>query len=368
MSVPTKQENLSDLFSPITLGELQLPCRIVMAPMTRNRAAEANVPQAMNVEYYRQRVTAGLIITEGSQISPQGVGYPATPGIHSEQQVAGWQAVTQAVHEQGGHIFLQIWHVGRISHPSMQADGGLPVAPSAIRPEGEAVTYEGMKPFETPRALDVEEIPAIVEQYVQAARNAIQAGFDGVEIHGANGYLIDQFLRDGTNQREDKYGGSIDNRLRFLKEVCETVCQAIGSNKTGVRLSPENSFNDIRDSNPQQTFTRAASLLSKYNLAYLHIVEGDMMTGERTVDYKKICDAFSGVYIANCKYDLDRAQGAISSGIADMVSFGTLYIANPDLVRRFADGLDLSTADPDTFYGGDEHGYTDYPAFDHQVS
>ncbi len=354
----------TDLFSPLTVGRLVLPNRIVMAPLTRNRAAEGNVPQAMNVEYYRQRATAGLIITEATQISPQGVGYPATPGIHSEAQVEGWQAVTGAVHEQGGRIYLQLWHVGRISHPSLQPDNALPLAPSAIRPAGEAVTYEGLQAFVTPRALGRDEIPVIVEQYAQATRNALRAGFDGVEIHAANGYLIDQFLRDGSNQRTDAYGGTLEKRARFLKEVTAAVCAEAGADRVGVRLSPENSFNDMRDGDPQATFDHVAGLLAGFGLAYLHVVEGDMMTGESTLDYGRIRAAFGGNYLANCNYDLARAQQAIQSGAVDMVSFGTLYIANPDLVERFRQGATLNAPDPETFYGGDEHGYTDYPALD----
>jgi N-ethylmaleimide reductase len=350
-----------DLFSPLTAGRLDLPNRIIMAPLTRNRAAEGNVPQAMNVEYYRQRATAGLIITEATQISPQGVGYPATPGIHSEAQVAGWQNITQSVHEHGGRIFLQLWHVGRISHPSLQPDAALPVAPSAIRPDGEAFTYTGMQSFVTPRALDRDEIPVIVEQYAQATRNAMQAGFDGVEIHAANGYLIDQFLRDGPNHRTDAYGGTLEKRARFLQEVTAAVCGVIGADRVGVRLSPENSFNDMQDSNSQATFNHAAGLLGGFGLAYLHVLESDMISGERSLDYAQIRAAFGGNYMANCKYDLARAQQAIQSGAADMVAFGTLYIANPDLVERFRKGAALNTPDPDTFYGGDEHGYTDYP-------
>jgi N-ethylmaleimide reductase len=350
-----------DLFSPITAGRLALPNRVVMAPLTRNRAAGGNVPQAMNVEYYRQRATAGLIVTEATQISAQGVGYPATPGIHSEAQVAGWQNVTRGVHEAGGRIFLQLWHVGRISHPSLQPGGALPVAPSAIRPAGEAVTYEGMQAFVTPRELDREEIEAIVEDYAQAARNALRAGFDGVEIHAANGYLIDQFLRDGSNHRTDAYGGSLENRARFLREVTAAVCAVTGADRVGVRLSPENSFNDMQDSRPRETFEHAAGLLGGFGLAYLHVVESDMITGQRTLDYDRIRTAFGGNYMANCKYDLARAQQAIQSGAVDMVSFGTLYIANPDLVERFSKGAALNEPDPDTFYGGDEHGYTDYP-------
>jgi N-ethylmaleimide reductase len=335
-----------------------------MAPLTRNRAAAGNVPQAMNVEYYRQRATAGLIITEATPVSPRGIGYPATPGIYTATQVAGWQAVTAAVHAAAGHIFLQLWHVGRISHPSMQPDGDLPLAPSAIKPAGEAVTYDGMQAFVTPRALEANEIPGIVTQYAQATRNALQAGFDGVEVHAANGYLIDQFLRDGTNQRKDEYGGSVVGRARFLQQVVTAVCEVAGPDRVGVRISPENSFNDMRDSDPQATFNQVAALLGDFDLAYLHVVEGDMVSGRQQLDYDLLRDAFGGVYMANRGYDLARAQQAIRTGAADMVSFGSLYIANPDLVERFRRGAALNTPDPDTFYGGGEHGYTDYPFLD----
>jgi N-ethylmaleimide reductase len=350
-----------DLFAPVTVGGLTLPNRIVMAPLTRNRAAAGGIPQAMNAEYYRQRASAGLIVSEASPISPQGIGYPGTPCIYSEAQVAGWREVVAAVHGAGGHMFLQLWHVGRISHPSLQPDGQLPVAPSAIRPAGEAVTGEGMQPFVTPRALSAEELPEIVQHYVRASRNALEAGFDGVEIHAANGYLIDQFLRDGSNRRTDAYGGSLENRMRLLQEITTAVSAAVGPDRVGVRLSPENSFNDMHDSDAQQTFNHVAGLLGGFGLAYLHVVEGDMMSGERQIDYGVIRGTFGGLYMANCKYDLPRAQQALQSGAADMVSFGSLYIANPDLVERFRHGAVLNTPDPETFYGGDEHGYTDYP-------
>lgn len=353
-----------DLFTPVQLGPFQLPNRIVLAPLTRNRAGKGNVPQAMNAEYYRQRASGGLLISEASQISPQGTGYPGTPGIHSEAQIAGWQTVTDAVHAEGGHIFLQLWHVGRISHPSLQPDGALPVAPSAIQPAGEAVTYEGMQAFVTPRALGIEEIAGIVQQYGQATRNARAAGFDGIEIHAANGYLIDQFLRDGTNHRTDAYGGSFEHRFRFLKEVVEAVTREWDGAHTGLRLSPENSFNDISDSQPQTTFTRIAEQLNTYQLAYLHIVEGDMMSGKRQLDYGQIRSASRSLYMANNGYDFDSATQALAAGRADLVSFGKLFLANPDLPARFRTGASLNTPDPDTFYGGDEHGYTDYPFLD----
>jgi N-ethylmaleimide reductase len=354
----------TDLFSPINLGGLRLPNRIVMAPLTRNRAAAGDVPGLIHATYYSQRATAGLIITEASPISPQGVGYPGTPGIYSEDQIAGWQLVTQAVHDAGGHIFQQLWHVGRISHPDLQPDGAVPVAPSAIRPAGEASTPTGMQPFVTPRVLEQDEILAIVSQYATAARNALQAGFDGVEVHAANGYLIDQFLRDGSNQRADEYGGSLDNRSRFLREVLRAVCDAVGAERVGVRISPENGFNDMRDSQAQETFTQVAELLNGFGLAYLHVVEGDIVSGGKNLDYGRIRTAFKGIYMANRGYDLARAQQAIATDAADMVSFGVPYIANPDLVERFRQGAVLNTPDPETFYGGDEHGYTDYPFLD----
>ncbi|MGZ5051608.1 MAG: alkene reductase [Methylobacter sp.] len=355
--------NKPNLFSPIQLGDLALANRIVMAPLTRNRAGEANVPQDINVEYYCQRATAGLIISEGSQISPQAVGYPRTPGIHSAAQVAGWKRVTDAVHEQGGRIFIQLWHTGRISHTSLQPGRSLPVAPSALKAAGQAVTYEGVQDFETPRALTTDEVLGIVVDYSSAAQRAKEAGFDGVEIHAANGYLLDQFLRDGTNRRQDCYGGDIANRMRLLLDVVEKVVAVWGAHRVGVRLSPENSFNDIKDSQPQQTFNAIARKLSDYPLAYLHVLEGDMMTGERHVDYVELRNCFNGYYMANNGYNLDSGNSAIEQGHADMVAYGKLFIANPDLPERFAKKLPLNEPDQATFYGGDEHGYTDYPAY-----
>jgi N-ethylmaleimide reductase len=364
MSTNPKMATDVDLFTPLEMGSLQLSNRIVLAPLTRNRAGEGNVPQDINAEYYRQRASGGLLISEASQISPQGVGYPATPGIHSDAQVAGWKKVTDAVHAEGGHIFLQCWHVGRISHPSLQPAGELPVAPSAIKPDGEAATYEGMQAFVTPRALNDYEIPMIADQYGQAARNAMTAGFDGVEIHAANGYLLDQFLRDGTNHRDDEYGGSLDNRFRFLKEVIEAVTAEVGNEHVGLRLSPENGFNDIKDSQPQDTFNFIVTQLNQFHLAYLHVVEGDMVTGERNLDYHQFRIAFKGLYMANNRYDFDLATKALASGAADLVSFGQLFLANPDLPERFAKGAELNEPDMNTFYGGDERGYTDYPTLE----
>ncbi len=349
------------LFSTISIGNLKLANRMVMAPMTRNRAGEGNVPQEINIEYYRQRATAGLIVTEGSQVSAEGVGYPATPGIYNDAQVSGWKNITNAVHKEGGHIFLQLWFCGRISHPDLLPDGQTPVAPSAIKPEGETFTHEGMKPFVAPRALEQEEIHTIVEQYRNAAKKARQAGFDGVEIHAANGYLIDQFLRDGSNQRSDEYGGNKENRMRFLGEVIAGVLSVWDSNRVGIRLSPENTFNSISDSSPQTHFEYFISQLNSYNLAYLHILEGDMVKASRKLDYRTLRDTFHGLYIANCGYNKDQAENSIINGESDLVAFGVPFLANPDLVYRFKNNLALNEADPKTFYGGDKTGYTDYP-------
>lgn len=351
----------NDLFSPVALGNLTLKNRIVMAPMTRNRADKDNAPQAMNVEYYRQRAHAGLIITEASQVSPEGVGYPGTPGIYSDKQVAGWQQVTRAVHAEGGKIYLQLWYCGRISHPDLLPDKQIPVAPSAIKPEGEAITFEGMKAFVQPRALEIDEIKAIAQQFKHGAKMAKQAGFDGVEIHAANGYIIDQFLRDGSNHRSDEYGGSKENRLRFLNQIIDAVLAEWDSQNVGIRLSPENGFNSMSDSNPQQHFQYFISQLNKRNLAYLHLLEGDMTNATRNVNYRVLRDAYSGIYMANNGYDLTRAQVSIKNGDSDLVAFGVPFLANPDLVERFKNNLPLNTPDQVTFYGGDETGYTDYP-------
>ena len=348
----------ADLFTPIRLGRLDLPNRIVMAPMTRARAGQAGAPNCLNATYYRQRATAGLIITEATQVSPQGGGFPGTPGIHNFEQIAGWRQVTDAVHDAGGRVFLQLWHVGRISHPSMQPDGALPVAPSAIAPAGEIFTADGPKPFVTPRALELVEIPGIIDQFRRGAANAMVAGFDGVEVHAANGYLIDQFLRGGTNRRADEYGGPADNRARLLLEILAAVCETWQGDRVGVRLSPGSGFNDMRDSDPDGTFSRVAALLNPLQLAYLHAVE------EGGYDVARVRRAFRGHYIANAGYDFAKAKAAISSGSADLVSFGKLYIANPDLARRFAAGAQLAAADAATFYGGTAAGYTDYPPLD----
>ncbi|MEE8515862.1 MAG: alkene reductase [Alphaproteobacteria bacterium] len=355
-----------DLFKPVRLGRYRLKNRVVMAPLTRNRAGAGNVPQAMNAIYYRQRASAGLIITEGSPVSPQGVGYPGTPGIHNRQQIAGWRRVTDAVHDHGGRIFLQLWHVGRISHPSLQPDGALPVAPSAIRPEGDAFTAVGPQPFVTPRALDIREIPGIIGQFRTGAINALEAGFDGVEVHGANGYLLDQFLRDGANQRIDAYGGSVENRARLLLEVTEAVAGVWGADRVGVRLSPVNSFNSLTDSHPDGTFGHVARRLSPLGLAYLHVVEQDEEAIHQGFDRQRLRRSFAGPYIANGGYQFETANAVLAAKDADLVSFGALFIANPDLVERFQLNAPLNTPDPETFYGGFEAGYTDYPTLTNQ--
>ena len=352
-----------NLLSPITIGPNTLRNRMVMAPLTRNRAGDGNVPQAMNVKYYRQRASAGLIISEATQVSAEGVGYPATPGIHSPEQVAGWKEITRAVHDEDGLIFLQLWYCGRISHPDLLPNNQQPVSASAIRAQGDAVTFEGMKPFVEPRALETDELPGIVDQYRKAAINAKEAGFDGVEVHAANGYLLDQFLRDGTNQRQDNYGGSLENRTRLLLEVVDAVTGIWEPSQIGVRISPDNSFNDMHDSDPQSLFNYVAEVLNLKQLGYLHVVEGGFM-GEHDVDYDQIRQRFTGKYMANLGYDREKAEAAIASGHADLVSFGTLFLANPDLVARFRAGAELNTPDQATFYGGDEHGYTDYPLMD----
>ncbi|MBW4473135.1 MAG: alkene reductase [Stenomitos rutilans HA7619-LM2] len=361
-----------NLFSPIQLGAYTLPNRVVMAPLTRNRASEGNVPTKLNATYYAQRASAGLLITEATQVTPYGQGYPATPGIHSPEQVEGWKLVTKAVHARGGRIFLQLWHVGRISHPSLQPDGVLPVAPSAIAPtDGEATTYEGPKPYVTPRALETNELPGIVEQYRQGAVNAMTAGFDGVEVHGANGYLLDQFLRDGTNKRTDAYGGSIENRARLLLEVTETVVGVWGADRVGVRLSPSGTFNSMTDSDPKATFGYAIDALNRFGLAYLHLLEpseADERHGGTSIPTSYFRPIYKGNLMVNWDYDRDKANAAIASGAANLVSFGKLFIANPDLPERFQANASLNEPDPSTFYGGDEKGYIDYPALELQVS
>ncbi|MCX7084325.1 MAG: alkene reductase [Methylococcales bacterium] len=353
----------SHLQSSIKIGPYQLSNRIVMAPLTRMRAPE-NIPTDMMVTYYEQRAGAGLIITEASPISSQGVGYPAIPYIYNDAHVEGWKKITQAVHAKNGHIFLQLWHVGRISHPDYH-NGQLPVAPSAIKPKGKGVTATGMQDFVTPRALETAEIVGIIEDYRNAAKQALAAGFDGVEIHGANGYLLDQFLRDGTNQRTDNYGGSIENRARFLLEVTQAVIEVWGADKVGIRLSPSGTFNDMTDSAPETIFVYVLEQLGKQGLAYLHVVdalEGDIRHGANVIKLDVLRKAYQGTLIVCGGYDKAKADQAIEQGLADAVAFGQLYIANPDLVERFKADAPLNKPDMATFYGGNEKGYIDYPA------
>ena len=364
---------MTSLLSPVKVGRYDLPNRIVMAPLTRNRAVAGNVPQALNAEYYAQRASAGLIISEATQISPQGLGYPATPGIHSPEQVEGWKQITEAVHQQGGRIFLQLWHVGRISHPSLQPNGELPIAPSAIAPAGMASTYTGEQPFVTPRALETDEIPGIIQQYRQAAENALAAGFDGVEIHGANGYLLDQFLQDGSNQRSDQYGGSIENRTRLLLEVTEAVVAVWGADRVGLRLSPNGTFNDMHDSDPTALFDYVVSALNRFGLAYLHLVEPRWTSPTPESDIAALKTGhfrplYQGTLITAGGYDRQQGNEVIAAGQADLVAYGRWFISNPDLPARFAQEAPLNPYDRSTFYGGDEKGYTDYPALTLQTA
>ena len=353
----------ADLFSPVRIGQLELPNRIVLAPMTRNRAVAGEVPNPLAVEYYAQRASAGLLITEATQVSPDAQGYPRTPGVHSDEQVAVWRHVTDAVHARGGRIFVQLWHTGRVSLPLNNAERLPPVGPSAIAATGKTITAQGMLPFETPRALEAAEIPVYVAKFAFAARRAIEAGFDGVEIHGANGYLIDQFLRDSANQRTDEYGGSAAKRARFLFEVTEAVVAAIGAERTAVRLSPRNPYNSMSDSNPAETFRVAAEGLNRYGLAYLHVLEA--LSGSTETQEPRITPimraAFTGPLMLNSGYTYDLAGRAIVNGEGDLVSFGVPYLANPDLPERFAAGAPLNAPDMKTFYQGEEKGYTDYP-------
>lgn len=352
------------LFETYQLGPHRLKNRIVMAPMTRNRAGQGNVPTPLIALYYRQRASAGLMITEGSQVTPEGQGYPNTPGIHSPEQVEGWKQVTSAVHSEGGHIFLQLWHVGRISHSLYQPGQALPVAPSAIAPRGQVYTREGMKPFETPRALSTDEVQAVVAQYRRGAENALAAGFDGVEVHGANGYLIDQFLQDGSNQRSDRYGGSVENRARFLVEVVDAVKDVWGADRVGVRLSPNGSFNDMSDSNPAATFGYAVHALDELGVAYVHLRTGtpdDARHGRQPVPIEQFRPLFRRTLVLNDRFDRERGATVVADGLADLIAYGSSFISNPDLPLRLRLGAPLTPPDASTFYGGGEKGYVDYP-------
>lgn len=398
MSARLENTLSGDLFEPFHIGDLLLANRMVMAPMTRNRADENGVVSAAMVTYYRQRASAGLIIAESSPIAAEAVGYPNTPGIYTDAQVSGWLRLTNAVHSAGGRIFLQLLHAGRISHPSLLPGNAIPVAPSPVRPIGQAVTPAGMRDFVTPRPLGTAEIPDVVQRYAQAAEKARRAGFDGVEVHAGNGYLLDQFLRDGSNHRTDEYGGDALNRMRLLNEVLDAVFAFWPAERVGVRLTPENSFNSMSDSDPQAHFAYFVEQLGRRRVGYLHILEGDMLkqkadigagfarlgadgrdstikpaagyprragrsAGPAGVNYAALRSAFTGPYIANNGYDLVRAQAAVRTGAADLVAFGTPFLANPDLVRRYRENLPLNTADPSTYYVGGETGYTDYPFF-----
>jgi N-ethylmaleimide reductase len=349
------------LFSPYELGDLQLKNRFAMSPMTRSRAVDGRVPNPLAADYYAQRASAGLIVTEATQVSPQGVGYVRTPGIHSAEQVEGWKKVTDAVHKAGGKIFLQLWHVGRISHSDFHG-GKPPVAPSAIASEGKTWTPEGQKEYSTPRALDVSELPGIVEDFRRGAENAKTAGFDGVEIHGANGYLLDQFTRDGSNRRTDNYGGSLANRLRFPLEVTDAVIGVWGANRVGYRISPYGAVHSMSDSNPLGTFSQLADELNQRNLAYLHVIDPVKATQRISPALREI---FSGTYIVADGFDYETATAAIARGEADVVAFGKPFLANPDLPARYKARAALNAPDSATFYqggaNGDQQGYVDYP-------
>lgn len=344
------------LLTPIKLGALELKNRIIMSPLTRCRSGNGRVPTELMVEYYRQRAGAGLIISEATSISPQGVGYPDTPGIWSSQQVEGWKKVTAAVHEAGGKMVLQLWHVGRISDPCF-LNGDLPVSASAIAAEGHPSLVRPIKPYEVPRALELHEIKAIIEDYRQAALNAKLAGFDGVEIHGANGYLLDQFLQDNCNHRTDEYGGSLENRARLLLEVTQAVIGVWGADRVGMHLAPRCDAHTMGDSNPLATFSYVAGELGKLNIAFIC---SRAAMGEDNLA-RVLKDKFGGNYIINQQLTFAEATNQVVAGNADAAAWGQLFIANPDLVERFASGAELNQPDPATYYGGDGHGYTDYP-------
>lgn len=370
---------MPDLFDPIVAGDLALNNRVVMAPLTRNRSPNA-VPPQITATYYAQRASAGLLITEATAISQQGQGYADVPGLYAAEQLAGWRRVTDAVHAAGGKIVVQLWHVGRVSHQSLQPDGGAPVAPSALAAKTKTYLIKAdgsgeFVPTSTPRALSIDEIPGIIADYRRAARAAIEAGFDGVEIHAANGYLIDQFLRSGSNQRTDAYGGSIENRARLLGEVVDAIVAEIGAGRTGIRLSPVTPANDAHDPQPQPLFTHVVEKLARHALAYVHLIEGatggarDYQQGDVPFDYAALRQAYQAAgghaaWMVNNGYDKAQATAAVADGHADLVAFGKPFIANPDLVRRLREDASLNAADTTTFYGGGEKGYTDYPTLD----
>lgn len=348
---------MSQLFQPLKIGALEIPNRLIMAPLTRMRATPPNrIPNDLMAEYYAQRATAGLILSEATSVTPMGVGYPNTPGIWSEEQVAGWKKITSAVHARGGRIFLQLWHVGRVSDP-VYLNGELPVAPSAIAPEGHVSVLRPQKAYVTPRALETHEIPGIVIAFKRGAENAKKAGFDGVEIHGANGYLIDQFLHDGSNKRSDQYGGSLENRVRLALEITDAVISVWGADRVGFHIAPRGDSHSMKDSDPEKLFTYLAQQLSHRKIAFLFAREhqGPDSLGP------KIRKAFNGVYIANESFTKESAEAIIEKNDADAVSFGVQFIANPDLPRRFAENAPLNVPNPSTFYAEGITGYTDYP-------
>ena len=362
-SHPTRSDRA--LFEPAQAGALRLANRIVMAPLTRDRAGPGLVPGPLTVEYYAQRATAGLIVAEATQVSAQAQGYADTPGCYTDDQVAGWRKVTDAVHAKGGAIVVQLWHTGRMSHTSFQRDGQAPIGPSAIRAHAKTfLVGEGFVDVSMPRALDLDEIPGIVADFRHASACAIQAGFDGVELHGAHGYLLDAFLRDGTNHRTDAYGGSIANRARLILEVAAACAEKIGADRLGTRISPVSTAGDSRDSDPQPLFDHVVEGLSRLRLAYVHVVEGET-EGARdsiTFDYAVLRDRFDGTWMVNNEYDRRMAIDAVASGRADLVAFGRPFITNPDLVARLSADAPLhESKDESLFYGGSAHGYTDYP-------
>lgn len=365
VSTQTMEHPSSVLFSPFDLGRSRLRNRVVMAPLTRDRATPGtDAPNALNVKYYRQRASAGLIIAEATQISPSGKGYAFTPGIYSPEQVAGWKSVTDTVHAEGGTIYLQLWHVGRFSHTSLQPGGLLPVAPSAIAPQGARTFLESgdFADVETPRALELVELPGLIDDYADAATKSIAAGFDGVEIHAANGYLLDQFMRDGSNRRSDRYGGSVANRIRLTLEVTEAVVAAVGADRTGIRISPVSPAGDVFDSDPQSVFFPLVRELNGFRLAYCHVIEGHTQ-GPREFhgfDFVKLRESFDGPWMVNNGYTRELATEALATGRADLVAFGRAFVANPDLVERLRLGAPLNDVDWDHCFGGDERGYTDY--------
>src|SRR5882757_1377904 len=351
------------LFEPYKLGPITLPNRLVMAPLTRNRALAGLVPNPLAVEYYGQRASAGLLISEATQVSQQGQGYQDTPGIYSKEQIAGWRKVTDRVHARGGRIYLQLWHVGRISHTDLQPNNGAPVAPSAIRAKGKTFVGGQFVDVSEPRALELSEIPGIIDDFKRGAANAIAAGFDGVEVHGANGYLLEQFAKDGINKRTDAYGGSIENRAKLMLEVAKVVAAEAGSERTGIRISPATPANDISDSNPQLLYDYIVDQLNALKLVYIHVVEG-ATGGPRDVapfDYGSLRKRFKGAYIANNGYDFELANKVLAANEADLIAFGKPFLANPDLVERLQRGAPLNAPDKATFYGGGAKGYTDYP-------